>query len=161
MAGDQRIEDLRRRLRGDPASIAFAQLAEELRRAGRLTEAVTACHVGLAIYPGYLSARVTLGRALIALEELGEAERELEHVRNTAPENLAATRALAELRARRASLAQRADPAAGPAPPPAPATTVERKSTVDAFEYMRIVRTLAALESWLSAIHVSRPERRT
>ena len=37
MADDSRIEELRRRVRKDPASIAFAQLAEELRRARRFT----------------------------------------------------------------------------------------------------------------------------
>ena len=36
MADNQRIEDLRRRVQKDPASIAFAQLAEECRRAGHL-----------------------------------------------------------------------------------------------------------------------------
>jgi hypothetical protein len=32
----------------DPASIAFAQLAEEYRRAGQLPDAVAACKAGLA-----------------------------------------------------------------------------------------------------------------
>jgi tetratricopeptide (TPR) repeat protein len=161
MADDTRIEDLRRRIREDPASIAFAQLAEELRRAGRLEEAVAVCHTGLKSYPAYISARVTLGRAHIALDQLDEAERELGPVGSAAPENLAATRALAELRARRrGSSAQEAESAPVPAPSPASTTTVERKSTVDAFEYIRIVRTLAALESWLAAIHASRAKRR-
>ena len=57
---DSRIAGLRRRLREDPASIAFAQLGEELRRAGRHQEAVDVCRAGLASYPAYLSARVTL-----------------------------------------------------------------------------------------------------
>jgi predicted Zn-dependent protease len=161
MADDARIEDLRRRVREDPASIAFAQLAEELRRAGRPKEAVAVCHTGLASYPAYISARVTLGRALIALDELDEAERELEHVRSSAPENLAATRALADLRARRRGPSgQEAEPADMPAPPPAAPTVLERTSSVDAFQYIRIVRTLAALESWLAAIHASRAKRR-
>ena len=38
MADSQRIDDLRRRVPKDPASIAFAQLAEELRRAGRVPD---------------------------------------------------------------------------------------------------------------------------
>ena len=65
-----RIEDLRRRVQKDPASIAFAQLAEEYRRAGQYQEAVEVCRAGLAIHPGYLSARVTLGRALQHPHEL-------------------------------------------------------------------------------------------
>ena len=67
MTDNPRIEDLRRRVQKDPASIAFAQLAEEYRRAGQHQEAIDVCSGGLAIHPGYLSARVTLGRALIEL----------------------------------------------------------------------------------------------
>jgi len=160
VSDNPRIEDLRRRLREDPASIAFAQLAEELRRAGRLEEAVAVCHTGLASYPAYISARVTMGRALVALDRLDEAERELELVRGSAPDNLAAIRALAELRARRHGSSAQAEPAAAPVPSPAPASTVERRPGVDAFDYIRIVRTLAALESLLAAVHASRPERR-
>ena len=72
MADNPRIEDLRRRIQKDPASIAFAQLAEELRRAGQSQEAVEICTSGLASHPGYLSARVTLGRALLRSDKLGQ-----------------------------------------------------------------------------------------
>jgi tetratricopeptide (TPR) repeat protein len=94
---DARLDELRRRVQKDPASIAFAQLAEELRRAGQLNEAVDVCRAGLAIHPSYLSARVTLGRALIDLKRIDEAQKELEQVRRQAPENLAAIRALADI----------------------------------------------------------------
>src|SRR5436190_7441133 len=104
MADSQRIEDLRRRVQRDPASIAFAQLAEELRRAGRFDESVETCRAGLAIHPGYLSARVTLGRALLELNQLDEAQGELEHVLKNAPENLAAIRGLGEIHHRRGDL---------------------------------------------------------
>ena len=97
MADNQRIEDLRRRVQKDPASIAFAQLAEECRRAGRYEEAVEVCRAGLAIHPGYLSARVTLGRALIELNRTDEALQELGTVLKSAPENLAAIRGTAEI----------------------------------------------------------------
>ena len=103
MADSQRIDDLRRRVHKDPASIAFAQLAEELRRNGDYTESVEVCRTGLAIHPGYLSARVTLGRALLELNQLDEAQAELELVLKSAPENLAALRALAETRQRQGS----------------------------------------------------------
>ena len=103
MADNQRIEDLRRRVHKDPASIAFAQLAEELRRNGDYSESVDVCRTGLAIHPGYLSARVTLGRSLLELEKLDEAQAELELVLKSAPENLAALRALAETRQRQGS----------------------------------------------------------
>jgi tetratricopeptide (TPR) repeat protein len=106
MADSQRIDDLRRRVQKDPASIAFAQLAEECRRAGRYQEAVDVCRTGLDLQPGYLSARVTLGRALIELNDLDVALAELEHVLKSAPENLAAIRGVAEVHHRQGSLPQ-------------------------------------------------------
>ena len=104
MPDTRRIEELRRRVHKDPASIAFAQLAEEYRRAGRYEEAIAACRAGLQIHPGYLSARVTLGRALIEVDDLDAAEPELSCVLRSAPENLAAIRGLAEIHHRRGSL---------------------------------------------------------
>jgi Flp pilus assembly protein TadD len=92
-----RIDDLRRRVEADPASIAFAQLAEEYRRAGQTEEAVRVSREGLTRHPGYLSARVTLGRALLDLGQLDEARIELQFVASEAPENLAAVRGLAEI----------------------------------------------------------------
>jgi tetratricopeptide (TPR) repeat protein len=106
MADHSRLEDLRRRVQQDPSSIAFAQLAEEYRRAGQLHEAVDVCRAGLTIHPGYLSARVTLGRALIELQQLEDAQQELERVLKSAAENLAAIRGLAEIHHRRGSLAE-------------------------------------------------------
>jgi tetratricopeptide (TPR) repeat protein len=99
-----RIEELRRRVQRDPASIAFAQLAEEYRRAGRFQEAVETCCAGLERHPGYLSARVTLGRSLVETGELDHAQAELEQVLHAAPENLAALRGLAEIHHRRGEL---------------------------------------------------------
>jgi tetratricopeptide (TPR) repeat protein len=99
-----RIEELRRRVQRDPASLAFAQLAEEYRRAGLLSEAVETCRAGLAFHPTYLSARVTLGRALVELGELDEAQAELRTVLGAAPENLAAVRGLAEIHQRKGEL---------------------------------------------------------
>ena len=104
MVDESRLEDLRRRVEKDPASIAFAQLAEEYRRAGRYVEAVAACRVGLARHPGYLSARVTSGRALIELGQLDEAQQEFERVLRSSPENLAALRGLAEIHHKRGAL---------------------------------------------------------
>ncbi len=205
-----RIEDLRRRVQKDPASIAFAQLAEELRRAGSFDEAVAVCHAGLAIHPGYLSARVTLGRALIELEQFGDAQSELEVVLKSAPENLAAIRGLADIHHRRDELAQalkyyqtalsiaRHDPdleetvasltralskEGGPrrteglsfeqttqllnVPAPPVRTPVGSAAAAPAgivlpaaAERERAERTIAALEHWLDAIHVTRAERR-
>jgi tetratricopeptide (TPR) repeat protein len=96
-----RIDELRRRLQKDPTSIAFAQLAEEFRRLGEFQESVNVCLAGLAHHPSYLSARVTLGRALMELGDIGDARKELEAVIKVAPDNLAAIRALAEIHQRR------------------------------------------------------------
>ena len=97
MAENPRIEELRRRVLADPASIAFAALAEEFRRAGRYDEAIDTCRTGLQRHPAYLSARVTFGRALIETGELDAARDELETVLRSAPENLAAIRGMAEI----------------------------------------------------------------
>jgi hypothetical protein len=97
MADSPRIEELKRRVQSDPASIAFAALAEEYRRAGRFDEAIDTCTSGLIRHPAYLSAHVTLGRALMDVGRLDDARRELESVLKIAPENLAAIRGLAEI----------------------------------------------------------------
>jgi len=141
MAENPRIEELRRRVHLDPASIAFAALAEEFRRMGRHEEAIETCRAGLQRHPAYLSARVTLGRALIETGDYDAAREELETVLRSAPENLAAIRGLAQIHERlgqstemdphlaammnaeveRISLAA----AARPAPPPEPEPVVE------------------------------------
>jgi tetratricopeptide (TPR) repeat protein len=97
MNSNPRIEALLRRLEKDRASVAFAQLAEEYRRGGDYQQAIAICREGLARHPGYLSAQVTLGRALIELRQFDDARQELEAVLSVAPDNLAAIRALAEI----------------------------------------------------------------
>lgn len=104
MSDSTRIEELRRRLQKDPASIAFAQLAEEYRRAGRFEEAIETSRAGLVRHQGYLSARVTLGRSLLETGELDAAQAELNDVLRGAPQNLAAIRGLAEVHRRRGEL---------------------------------------------------------
>ena len=107
MAADSpRILELRRRVQADPASIAFAQLAEECRRAGSPDEAIGICRAGLAHHPGYLSARVTLGRALIEVGRLDDAATALTTVVEAAPTNLPAIRGLAEIHQQRGEMPQ-------------------------------------------------------
>ncbi len=126
MAESARIEELRRRVQMDPASIAFAALAEEYRRAGRFEEAVATCQAGLLRHPAYMSARVTLGRALLEMGQFDEARAELEHVLRVSPENLAAIRGLAEIHHRAGETASEeggeegGEDAAGQPPEPAP-----------------------------------------
>jgi tetratricopeptide (TPR) repeat protein len=104
-----RIEELLRRVESDPAPFVFAQLAEEYRRAGRHAEAVRCCRDGLERHPGYLSARLILGRALAEMGSLDEATVELERVLQSAPDNLSATRDLAEIHLRQGHLEQALD----------------------------------------------------
>ena len=201
MVDNSKLEALKRRVELDPASIAFAQLAEEYRRAGRFQEAVDCSRAGLKVHPGYLSARVTLGRALLQLDNLDEAQRELEAVLAQTPDNAAALRGAAEIDRRRGNLVRsleryRAalkvtrydselehavlelsrqlaaqnqddgwDAAASQEPEaafaesiPAPRRTIE--STIDERVLMRALRTMGALEEWLSACHVARAQRR-
>ena len=96
--------ELRRRVQEDPASLAFAPLAEEYRRAGRLDEAIRTCRAGLAVHPGYASARATLGRALLDRGDDAGALAELTTVLQSAPEHLGAVRGVAEILFRRGSL---------------------------------------------------------
>jgi len=69
-------------------------------------EAVEVCRAGLAVHPSYLSARVTLGRALVELQQYEEARQELEHVLRSARENLAAIRGLADVYHRQGALVE-------------------------------------------------------
>ena len=120
MADSRKIEELKRRVQQDPASIAFAALADEYRRAGQFHDAIETCRAGLLRHPAYVSARVTLGRALVEVGEYDEAQTHLEQVLLSAPENLAAIRALADIHERRgdAPMAGLETPAPVAAPPP-------------------------------------------
>jgi tetratricopeptide (TPR) repeat protein len=135
-----RIEDLRRRLQKDPASIAFAQLAEEHRRAGDCEEAVRVCEVGLAQHPAYLSARVTLGRALFQLGRMEQARAEFLRVLDASPDNLVAVGKLAEIHQR----TQRSDRA-----------TPERRQDSRPVDE----RIIAELDAWLNVITQRRLSR--
>lgn len=177
MAADNpRVEDLRRRIQQDPASIAFAQLAEEHRRAGDYDEAVRVCRAGLQQHPFYVSAHVTLARALMELGQLDEAQAEFEHVLLAAPDNLIAVRSMAELHQRRGEApADAAPPAAvepplaivAEAPPPADgAPSSESMMNFDAAvaEFntafgVPLDPALEGLERWLAAIVAEREAR--
>lgn len=96
-AESPRVQELLDTLERDPASLAFVQLAEQYRRAGRYREAITVCRRGLTLHPDYVGARVALGRALADSGALEPAAEEFQRVLAVAPENLAANRALAEV----------------------------------------------------------------
>jgi tetratricopeptide (TPR) repeat protein len=171
VADNPRIEELRRRIQKDPASIAFAQLAEEHRRAGQYDDAVRVCRAGLAQHPAYLSARITLGRALLEMARYDEAAAEFEYVLKAAPDNLTAVRELADIEQRRRASAPRAPalpapPPAAPAPaPPAPAPSrtatppAPLAAAVPAAPAAALDPVLAELEAWLSVLTEERVAR--
>ena len=175
MAESPRIEELRRRVAADPASIAFAQLAEEYRRAGDHEQAVRVCRTGLAQHPTYLSARVTLGRALLELQQFDEATTELDLVVRAAPDNLAAIRALAEIHQRRGDMDEAPNQAGAadavvPDEPPPPSPPPDYTRALAALDSITVDQpapsiahpddeTLGALESWLDAIIADRTSR--
>ena len=171
MPDSSRIDDLRRRIQQDPASIAFAQLAEEYRRAGQLAEAVDTSRAGLRTHPDYISARVTLGRALLALGRLDEAAVEFQRVLEGAPQNLAAIRALAETCRRQGQLTESlahytAALKLAPNDPDLERVVREITHAVDEHERrladaerQRSQARIAALEAWLEAIDATRAQR--
>ena len=150
MADDHsRISDLRRRVEKDPASIAFAAFAEELRKAGDHDEAVRVCRAGLEHHPAYLSARVTLGRALLELQRYSDARTELEYVLQAAPDNLLAQKGMNELADRENELAEREGHA-----PRAPELPVEAPPEPRAAH-----PALTELEGWQARIEADRTQR--
>ncbi len=151
-----RLAELKRRVDRDPASISFAALAEEYRRLGRFAEAIETCRAGLQRHPSYLSARVTLGRALVEMAEYDEATSELEHVLRAAPENLAAIRALADIHRRRGEIPETMDSYAHyqePAPASTPIPVAVQSSVVT---MQPEPPALAGLQSFLAAIERAR-----
>jgi len=151
---NSRIEELRRRIQKDPASIAFAQLAEEHRRAGQFEDAVRVCRDGLAQHPAYLSARITLGRALLEMGRYDEAVTEFEYVLKAAPDNLTATRELADIKQRRRGSA-----------PPQVTTAVPRELATHhqppTTNHQPVDPVIAELEAWLAVLADERDARVT
>jgi tetratricopeptide (TPR) repeat protein len=146
VADNPRIEELRRRIQKDPASIAFAQLAEEHRRAGQFEEAVSVCQAGLAQHPAYLSARITLGRALLEMGRYDEAASEFEYVLKAAPDNLSAIREMADIEQRRRARPAQLEVKNAPEPEPPP----QEGDVV-----------IAELEAWLAVLADERDTRVT
>ena len=79
-AGAELIRRYEERLARDPASLAWAPLADAHRKAGRPRQAIELCREGLRRFPHYHTARLILAKALVdegdgeaALAELGAA----------------------------------------------------------------------------------------
>jgi tetratricopeptide (TPR) repeat protein len=88
------------RLARDPASLAFAQLADLYRKAGRTRDAVALCRNGLTRYPHYTTARLILAKALVADGELAPAQTELEAILEMSPKEVQCHRLAAEIQRR-------------------------------------------------------------
>lgn len=88
------------RLARDPSSLAFAQLADLYRKAGRAQDAVALCRAGLARYPHYTTARLILAKAHLAAGELDQAIGELEIILQSSPKDVQCHRLAAEVHRR-------------------------------------------------------------
>jgi len=95
-ATNPKIEELRFRLKTDPKSRLFYQLAEELRKAGQFAEAEQVLRLGLNVYPAYLAAWVSLGRVLREQKNDADAVEALGKAMQLDPGNVVAARLLAD-----------------------------------------------------------------
>lgn len=93
---EARLAQLEERWQRDPGSRIFLQLAEELRRVGRLSRAIEVLRQGLSLHPGYPSAQVALGRCLLEAGETRQAAEVLEAALAHDPTQLVATKLAVE-----------------------------------------------------------------
>jgi tetratricopeptide (TPR) repeat protein len=84
------------RLAKDPTSLAFAQLADLYRKAGRPADAVATCRSGLQRYPHYTTARLILAKTLLAENDPGAALVEIEAILQVSPKDVQCHRLAAE-----------------------------------------------------------------
>jgi len=91
------IEKLREKVEKDPNSKLFVPLAEEYRKEGMLDEAIQVLLTGIERQPGYMSARVSLGKIYLEKGMRDEARAEFENVIKSIPDNLYAHKKLAEI----------------------------------------------------------------
>ena len=88
------------RLQRDPASLAFAQLADLYRKAGRTGEAIALCREGLVRFPHYTTARLILAKAHQADGDLDRALAELAAILEVSPRDVQSHRLAAEIHRR-------------------------------------------------------------
>jgi tetratricopeptide (TPR) repeat protein len=96
MAAEE-IERLKEKIAKDPNSKLFVPLAEEYKKSGMINEAIDVLAQGLERQPGYLSARVSLGKIYMEKGMPDEAKTEFEKVIAAIPDNLYAHKKLAEI----------------------------------------------------------------
>ncbi len=112
------------------------------------------CRDALVRFPGHLSARVTLGWALLDLGQLREAREEFEIVRRSAPDNFAAIRGLAQLHVLEESHAE--EYSFEVEPEPAIADDYEESDPIGPTATVSPVVT--RLEGWLTRVEALRAE---
>ena len=105
MSGDDQtiVGAIRRqeeRLARDPGSLAFAQLADLYRKAGRTRDAIALCRDGLLRYPHYTTARLILAKALVADGQFAPAQAELDAILDASPKDVQCHRLAAEIQRR-------------------------------------------------------------
>jgi tetratricopeptide (TPR) repeat protein len=88
------------RVARDPESLAFAQLADLYRKAGRTGDAVACCREGLRRWPHYTTARLILAKTLLAEGQLEPALTELSAILQTSPKDVQCHRLAAEIHRR-------------------------------------------------------------
>lgn len=91
------IEKLKEKVDKDLNSKLFVPLAEEYRKEGMTNEAIAVLQKGLQSQPGYMSARVSLGKIYLEKGNMNEARIEFENVIAAIPDNLYAHKKLAEI----------------------------------------------------------------
>lgn len=84
------------RLAKDPTSLAFAQLADLYRKAGRAADAIATCRAGLLRYPHYTTARLILAKTLLSENEPTSALEEIQAILQVSPKDVQCHRLAAE-----------------------------------------------------------------
>ena len=97
------------RLARDPSSLAFAQLADLYRKAGRTQDAISLCRQGLERYPQYTTARLILAKSWLAEGRLDEAVAEIRTMLEANPKDVQCLRLAAEVERRRGQVDAAAD----------------------------------------------------
>ena len=101
---DAAIRRAEERVAREPGPVAFAQLADLYRKAGRTTDAIRVARDGLSRWPQYATARLILAKALLADNALDAAAAETAAILASAPKDVPARRLGAEIERRRGNV---------------------------------------------------------
>jgi tetratricopeptide (TPR) repeat protein len=92
-----RIRELAKRVEREPGSRYFVPLAEEYRKAGRISDALSTLEEGLIAHPAYVAARVSLARAYLEAGRTEDSMAAFSKALADDPSNLVAAKALGDL----------------------------------------------------------------